>query len=76
MLGKRWCRCEGGLVGAAGVAPLGGKKALNPEAVIGAEKKSNFESTKKYQMQIFFYRVNPKNWWLQVKDLYLNWNLY
>ena len=49
MLGKRWCRCEGGLVGAAGVAPLGGKKALNPEAVIGAEKKIEFRKYKKYQ---------------------------
>ena len=63
MLGKRWCRCEGGLVGAAGVAPLGGKKALNPEAVIGAEKKSNFENTKITKNHAnFFYRVNPENW--------------
>ena len=56
MLGKRWCRCEGGLVGAAGVAPLGGKKALNPEAVIGAgKKKSNFENTKNHAN--FFFTV-------------------
>ena len=41
MFGKRWCRCGGVFCGieggGGGAAPLGGKKALNPVAVIGAK---------------------------------------